>query len=66
MSTQSPQILSQPVVQYQFDEVQQASLLLDKENKTWFLFYRTFENSYGVKVASLKEHPVYLPFTSNQ
>ena len=51
VSLQMPNILSEPIAVYQFDEVQQAVLLLDRENETWFMYYRTFENSYGVKLA---------------
>lgn len=51
VSPQTPHLVSEPVAVYQFDEVQQAVLLLDEENETWFLYYRTHENSYGVKTA---------------
>jgi len=51
-STQSPNIVSEPLAVYQFEEVQQAVLLLDEENETWFMYHRTFDNSYGVKLAS--------------
>ena len=55
VSPGSPQILSEPVAIYQFDDVQQAVLLLDQEKQTWFLYYRTFDNSYGVKLAAVKK-----------
>ena len=51
VSLQTPDRVSEPVAIYQFDEVQQAVLLLDKERETWFMYYRTHENSYGVKLA---------------
>jgi hypothetical protein len=51
MSLQTPHILDEPVAVYQFDDVQQAVLLLDEERETWFMYYRTHENSYGVKQA---------------
>jgi hypothetical protein len=51
VSLQTPNIVSEPAAVYQFDEVQQAVLLLDKESETWFMYYRTFDNSYGVKLA---------------
>lgn len=54
MSLQTPHILSEPVAVYQFDKVQQATLLLDEENETWFMYYRTHENSYGVKTAPME------------
>jgi hypothetical protein len=49
-SLHAPEIVSLPVESYQFDHFQQASLLLDKEKRTWFLYYRA-ENHYGVMVA---------------
>jgi len=51
ISLQAPNLASEPVAVYQFEEVQQATLLLDGETETWFMYYRTFENSYGVKLA---------------
>jgi hypothetical protein len=51
ISLQSPNIASEPVAVYQFDDVQQAFILLDEEKDIWFMYYRTFENSYGVKLA---------------
>lgn len=55
MSLHAPHILSVPVAVYQFDEIQQAALLLDEENETWFMYYRTHENSYGVKLAPMEK-----------
>ena len=60
MSSRSPNVLSEPVAVYQFGGVQQATLLLDEEGETWFLYYRTHENSYGVKLAPIEKastHP---------
>ena len=54
MSLQTPYNLGEPIEIYQFDDVQQATLLLDTETQTWFMYYRTFENSYGVKLAPLE------------
>ena len=51
VSLQRPNIVSEPVAIYRFDEVQQAVLLLDEEKDIWFMYYRTHENSYGVKTA---------------
>ena len=51
VSLKTPHIVSEPMAIYQFDEVQQAVLLLDEENETWLMYYRTHENSYGVKLA---------------
>jgi len=55
MFPHKPYILSEPVAVYRFDEVQQANFLLDEENETWFMYYRTYENSYGVKLAPIKK-----------
>lgn len=52
-SPQAPHLVSNPVAVYQFDEVQQAVLLLDEEEQIWFMYYRTHENSYGVKTAPM-------------
>ena len=62
MSLQTPNVISEPVAIYQFDEVQQATLLFDKENEFWYMYYRTLENSYGVKLASTGDKP--LPLTT--
>ena len=51
VSLQNPNRVSEPVAIYQFDEVQQAVILLDEEKETWFMYYRTHNNSYGVKLA---------------
>ena len=63
VSLQTPNTLSEPIAVYQFDEVQQAVLLLDKENETWFMYYRTFANSYGVKLAPAGDEPLPTPST---
>ena len=54
MSLQSPDVLSEPVKTYHFNDVQQATLLLDEETQTWFMYYRTIDNSYGVKLAPVE------------
>lgn len=52
MSLQAPNVLTEPVAVYQFDEVHQAAFLLDEERKTWFMYYYDLENNgYGVKSA---------------
>ena len=60
-SLQTPYSVSEPVAVYQFDEVQQATLLLDAENEIWFMYYRTPENSYGVKLAPAGDLPLPAP-----
>ena len=63
VSLQTPNTISEPIAVYQFDEVQQAVLLLDKENETWFMYYRTLANSYGVKLAPAGDEPLPTPST---
>ncbi len=50
VSLNAPQRLSPPVETYHFDGVLQATILLDEETRTWFMYYRG-ENEYGVKLA---------------
>ncbi len=50
VSLSAPNQLSAPVQTYQFDEVAQATVLLDEETNTWFMYYRG-DNKYGVKLA---------------
>jgi hypothetical protein len=61
LSIQTPNMLSEPVVVYQFDGVQQSVLLLDEEIETWFMYYRTPDNSYGVKLAPAGDRPLPTP-----
>ena len=49
MSPENPARLSLPVRTYRFGEVKQACIYLDKEAKTWFMFYRA-DDYYGVKM----------------
>lgn len=58
VSLKSPTILSEPLAVYKFDDVQQATLLLDTESEIWFMYYRTYENSYGVKLAPAGDMPL--------
>jgi hypothetical protein len=50
MSLDIPDRLSDPVEVYRFDDVTQATVVLDKERNTWFMYYRGVDR-YGVKVA---------------
>jgi hypothetical protein len=61
VSPQTPYSVSEPVAVYQFDEVQQATLLFDPENQIWFMYYRTPQNSYGVKLAPAGDRPLPTP-----
>jgi hypothetical protein len=52
MSLEKPNLLSEPVVQYRFEGVSLATVHLDMERLTWFLYYKTDDfNWYGVKTA---------------
>jgi hypothetical protein len=42
--------LSAPVEVYRFEDVQQATIILDEQSGTWFMYYRG-ENRYGLKLA---------------
>ena len=63
VSLQTPNVISEPVAVYDFGEVQQAVFLLDEETQTWFMYYRTFTNSYGVKLAPAGDRPLPAPST---
>jgi hypothetical protein len=54
VSLSMPNRLSAPVQTYQFDEVVQATILLDEEANTWFMYYRG-EDEYGVRLAPAGE-----------
>ena len=48
----APTQLSAPVHSYTFDNFTQATVYLDRETQSWYMFYRTEESEgYGVKVA---------------
>jgi hypothetical protein len=49
-STGTPYALSPPLRTYRFEGVSQATVLLDRERRTWFLYYRGKEH-YGVMLA---------------
>jgi hypothetical protein len=50
-----PDQLSQPVKRYQFDDISQGTVFLDRETSTWFLFYRTKNpTAYGVKTTAVE------------
>jgi hypothetical protein len=51
VSLDSPNRVSRPVETYRFEEAMQATVLLDEETGTWFMYYRG-EDMYGVKLAS--------------
>jgi hypothetical protein len=62
VSLDSPNIVSAPVVTYQFDHVWKATVLLDEETNAWYLYYRSAERDrYGVMIASADEREVTCP-----
>ena len=61
VSPLTPYNVSEPVAVYQFEEVQQAALLLDEQQEIWFMYYRTPVNSYGVKLAPAGDRPLPAP-----
>jgi hypothetical protein len=57
VSLNSPDVLSAVQETYQFDDYSQATILLDEETQTWFMYYRDGDSDrYGVKLA-----PVGIP-----
>lgn len=54
MSPEAPNRLSDPIRTYRFEEVTQATILLDEETRTWFMYFRG-EDRYGVKLAPAGE-----------
>jgi chitodextrinase len=54
VSPTAPSQLSAPVQTYQFDDVIQATVLLDSETNTWFMYYRSADE-YGVMLAPAGE-----------
>ena len=50
ISLSAPHQASAPIETYQFEGVTQATILLDEETNTWFMFYRG-EDAYGLKLA---------------
>jgi len=54
VSLSSPDRLSAPVETYRFEEATQATVLVDEDRRTWFMYYRG-EDMYGVKLAPVGE-----------
>ena len=51
-STSDPTDLSAPLETYQWPDVAQATVLLDSETNTWFMYYRNADQTrYGAKTA---------------
>lgn len=64
MHLAAPQILSSPIETYQFAHVKQATIWLDEELNTWYMFYRG-EEEYGVMVAKLEDANVIQANSTN-
>jgi hypothetical protein len=54
VSIDAPHQVSVPVETYQFADIQQATVMLDDETRTWFMYYRSLD-SLGVKLAPAGE-----------
>lgn len=67
VSLNSPNQLTAPLATYQFKNVRQATVLLDHDTNTWFMYYRNFDQScYGVKLAPAADpdrSPPSIPFS---
>jgi hypothetical protein len=54
LSLEKPDLLSEPVAVYRFEDVSLATVYLDWERMTWFMYYRSADhNWYGVKTAPI-------------
>jgi hypothetical protein len=60
VSLSTPNQLSGPIETYRFDRVTEATVFLDEEAKTWFMYYR-FWDDYGVKLAPAGERDTTPP-----
>jgi hypothetical protein len=70
VSLDAPDKLSVAVQSYRFEDVWEATLFLDHDTATWFMYYRSADHAYyGVKLAAADDReltcpvqqPVYLP-----
>ena len=50
ISLTNPEEASAPIATYQFPEATQATILLDEDTNTWFMYYRGIDE-YGLKLA---------------
>jgi hypothetical protein len=58
LTVDKPNILSEPVAKYRFEDVSNATVLLDMDRMTWFMYYRSSDHQgYGVKTAPVKPVP---------
>jgi hypothetical protein len=55
-----PHLVGDPVRTYSFDDMTQATVLLDEEREMWLMFYRG-EGFYGLKTAPLRMNPDRVP-----
>ena len=64
VSLDTPDSLSAPVQSYQFDNVWAATVILDDDSNTWFMYYRSADyEHYGVKVASADGQNIQCPIS---
>ena len=55
-TAEAPDMLSTPIQIYRWENVKQITVLLDRQVRTWFLYYRDLEQRhYGVKLAPFAE-----------
>lgn len=50
-SPQTPYSLSEPLVRYDIPDLKRGVVFLDKERRTWFLYYNDFSRFWHVKLA---------------
>ncbi|UCG24713.1 MAG: hypothetical protein JSW55_01570, partial [Chloroflexota bacterium] len=56
MSPSAPNQLSDVIETYPLEDIKEATVLLDEESQTWFMYYRNADSSaYGVKLAPFGE-----------
>ncbi|MBE2199766.1 MAG: hypothetical protein IAE79_14220 [Anaerolinea sp.] len=62
VSLSDPDSFSAPLQSYQFDNASQATVTLDHDLNTWFMYYRSSDHDrYGVRVASANGQAVQCP-----
>jgi hypothetical protein len=63
-SPQTPYHLSEPVVRYEIPNLKRGVVFLDKERRTWFMYYNDFSRYWHVKLApygAVDETPPTIP-----
>jgi hypothetical protein len=62
-SPQSPYNLSEPVARYDIPNLKRGVIFLDKERRTWFMYYNDFSRYWHVKLAPYGEPDISPPTT---